>query len=300
MTRLQRNLLGIVSLAAAGFISGIVSPVFPPGMSWQVAVFPAIMAAALWLACGMRSIPRAILFFFAGLGSYYLALRVSWAALYFSPFRFFDYFDPESPGFISDKVAFGGIAGSAIVIAAFYASFLPHLDWRRWLWKSLLWSGMGGLLAFAGWLLENKLYLPEFGFIVVTWQTGMGALLGTLLWLEKRSATTASQENSAPISPVRKTAGLGIVCVLALLSVYGVSQRRQYYIAALAKRAAAAEEGQKNLERANAWKSQQAHQRQELIDQSTAEAPPGYETASVTKMAADKVLSMSKAHSGGQ
>jgi len=210
MTRLQRNLLGIVSLAAAGFISGIVSPVFPPGMSWQVAVFPAIMAAALWLACGMRSIPRAILFFFAGLGSYYLALRVSWAALYFSPFRFFDYFDPESPGFISDKVAFGGIAGSAVVIAAFYASFLPHLDWRRWLWKSLLWSGMGGLLAFAGWLLENKLYLPEFGFIVVTWQTGMGALLGTLLWLEKRSATTASQENSAPISRLGRRLDWGL------------------------------------------------------------------------------------------
>src|SRR5262249_23575137 len=85
----------------------------------------------------------------------------------------------------SGFIAHGLSSGAAVLIGAFYLLFFPQPSFPRWVMKTGLWSCVGGALAMAGLAMEID---PNHSvkFAVVTWQTGMGALLGALMWWERR------------------------------------------------------------------------------------------------------------------
>jgi hypothetical protein len=295
MTQQQRGLLGILCLATAGFVSGLAAPDFPPTKVWQIAVFPLVLAFTLWLYCRIRPIPLLIPFVLACLGSFPIAFAASFVGgLLGMGLGSWD--DPHgtSRTFLVAG-AFGGIMGALVITFAFYALFLPSRWWRS-LMKAAVCSLAGGLFAVVGVTFEID---PDHSltFAVATWQTGVGALLGTILWWERRNAAQPLSHDSAPVTSdgqAVRTVGLVVACAFAVTVWFRVGQLRRYHNAALEKQAALAEAARRGIEEVNAHDRERARLRDQEIAQQTAqliaEAPPGYETARVEKEPIDQVV----------
>lgn len=186
MTEQQRDLFGILSLATAGFLSGLASPNVLLPRDWHFAIFPIAIAIALWLCCQIRS-AKLIMLVVAGLISAPAGFWVGFAAAIVAEGLFSKGWD--SPQFLKPLFLVGGtvagFVGAAVLIGAFYLLFYPQSSFWRWLKKTVLWSSGAGALAMAGLIMETN---PNrsMKLAVVMWQTGMGVLFGALIRWERQ------------------------------------------------------------------------------------------------------------------